>query len=73
MQYAACRAVSVHLYFPPSKLEAVRQFQKKQMGSSHKAPARFVKGMGGIKKREKRENTFPIVEGEVSGDLLVLM
>lgn len=45
-------------------------FKKKQTGSSHKAPTSFVKGTGGIK---KRKNAFPIVEGEVSGDLLVLM
>lgn len=38
------------------------------MGSSHKAPTSFMKGMGWIK---KRENAFPIIEEEVRRDLLV--
>lgn len=66
--HTACRAVSAHLYLPPSNFWNHHTISKKQVGSSHKAPTSFVKGKGWIK---RKENACPIVEGEVSRDLPV--
>lgn len=43
--HTACRAVSAHLYVPPSNFWNHHIISKKQVGSSHKAPTSFVKGL----------------------------